>query len=139
MTSAEACPECGNRIPVNPGYVTWCECGWNLSDPRSSDRGGLFARVYRKLGDRHGAQLFEQLRGRPATRPGLRPARIALFVLSAIVLLAYVALIGAGIWLLVAGWPGLLEVAAALLMLLIAYVFRPRVYRLPKDVLWFVD
>jgi heat shock protein HtpX len=73
----EACPGCGHELPVNPGYITWCEhCNWNIdADELRSRRERLWTRINVWLGSKRNHAIFEEVRGELAAGYQLTPSR----------------------------------------------------------------
>ena len=47
----QSCPDCAVTLPVNHGYLTWCEaCGWNLTALPERLSTGPLARIYASAG-----------------------------------------------------------------------------------------
>ncbi|PZM67562.1 M48 family metallopeptidase [Paenibacillus dendritiformis] len=60
--TTEYCPECGHRMEVVPGYVTWCEeCNWNI-DPNWCHISSLslLERISYRMGVKKSHQLLEE-------------------------------------------------------------------------------
>ncbi|MEU7028142.1 M48 family metallopeptidase [Streptomyces sp. NPDC046275] len=137
------CPDCGERVPVDPRFVTWCAaCGWNV-DPEGAaeeepepDR---VERLRRGLAHRYGEQLFADLADPGAGGPGAPVTRRTggAALLGTLLALAVhgltAALAAAGLWLLVAGWGEGLQAVLGAFLLALAVLLRPRFGRLPKD------
>ena len=76
------CPQCGRRIAVDSRFVKWCEhCNWNLdaSKPEPKSRRQLRRE---EAARRKGVDLFEELKNRQPTKPGVSQARVAAFALA---------------------------------------------------------
>ncbi|MCX2182793.1 M48 family metalloprotease [Streptomyces sp. SKN60] len=139
--TARDCPDCGERIPVDSRFVTWCTaCGWNVDpedatpDEPEPDR---VERLRRTLAHRYGEQLFADLAAAPgadgpaASRPTGGAALLATVLALAVHGLT-VGLAVLGLWLLVARWGEGLQPAVGGLLLALAFVLRPRFGRLRK-------
>ncbi|MGW6871455.1 hypothetical protein ACWGHA_03875 [Streptomyces xanthophaeus] len=56
------CPECGNGVPAQEGYVEWCaQCDWNVDPGAPDPQPGRLAAVRRRLARRYGEQLAAEL------------------------------------------------------------------------------
>ncbi|MEU8894157.1 M48 family metalloprotease [Streptomyces sp. NPDC048442] len=134
------CPDCGSTVPVDPLYVDWCAaCGWNV-DPADGQRDesapGRIEALRRRLAHDYGEELFrEPLPGDGSgARPGRgRDATLALLIASAVHALTLALAVG-GLLLVVLGWSTVVQPVVGVVVLAVAYVLRPRVARLPKDV-----
>ena len=130
-----SCPSCGATLESDPRFVTWCPaCEWNL-EPGASKEEPLTRRERRarERARRDGERLHEQLVRAPTLRPHRTPARLLAFVLAVLVHLTSIALVVAGIALiLMAGGEWLVAVLGAFLVAL-GVSFRPRFGRLHND------
>ncbi|MEV6282346.1 M48 family metalloprotease [Kribbella sp. NPDC051770] len=126
------CPQCAQQIRLDPGYVTWCDqCDWNV-DPTGSDHQQPAWRV--KLEHQLADTLYRELENGRIQRPGVDAARIAAYLLSAVLLvLPLVALVG-GVALLVFYRPLWLSIPLAAIAIAIGLMLRPRATRLDPDV-----
>jgi heat shock protein HtpX len=84
MEKNESCPDCGHELPVNPGYVTWCEhCNWNIdADELRSRRERLWTRMNEWIGSRRNHAVFEEVRGELAAGFQLTPSRAIAYGLA---------------------------------------------------------
>lgn len=127
--AAKLCPDCGQNVPVDPRFVTWCaECGWNV-DPGSPEAPeGRLEALRRQLARRHGEQLFaEGIDGRAHKDPSSVLARALALLVHAVTL----GLAVAGAVVLVSGIGTFSGWALGVLLLGIAFVLRPRFGSLP--------
>ncbi|GAB2856089.1 M48 family metalloprotease [Lentzea nigeriaca] len=109
------CPECGQELSRAGDDAPWCAaCEWNLFGPAS------------RLATRWDRALFtEFLRQRP-TKPPRTPLGVALVIVSVLLGLVPFGLLGWGAWLLATGsW------LVGSLLLVLAFLLRPRLGRLP--------
>lgn len=127
------CPLCGASVPVHEGWIPWCDCGWNVEPLGRDEPQSLLGRLYRRMGDRHGKALFEELRRREAGRPPVRPSRFVLVALSLAVLALQLGVVAAALWLAVRFWPNPFALAGSLLLLVVAWGVRPRFRRVSRD------
>lgn len=125
-TNDRNCPVCGDVICQPPGnYPTWCPaCEWGIPKPGEEQRGFFRSRVNR-WSARQVQALFQQVSGTTVQRPGWGLARLVSYALAMVVHLLCAALLGAGIWLMVA-IPDFISVPLAVLALFPAYQLRPR-------------
>jgi Zn-dependent protease with chaperone function len=61
MVKQVTCPRCNSNLPVHDGFVTWCECGWNLEPAALEAPRTALERAYRQLGERSGQRLLEEM------------------------------------------------------------------------------
>ncbi|WP_157530309.1 M48 family metallopeptidase [Microtetraspora niveoalba] len=134
------CPQCSASIAADDRFVPWCpECEWNLRRPDSgrdapTGRPGPLARLRKRLDARFAADLHRQVLGSGVGTPSRDPGRIAAYTLATLVhLFALTALVG-GVWLLVASWPNPFGIVFGVAGVGFAYLARPRLGRLDRDV-----
>ena len=129
-----SCPQCGVEIRSDRRFTTWCAaCDWNV-DPQGpgGPKRGLDG-VRRRIAQRYGGQLFDELSsgdgGGPSRRTasGLLAYAIALAVHGLTLVLAAIGLLG-----VIRGWGGL-GMAFGLFLLALAWSLRPRLNRLSDD------
>ncbi|MFJ9823432.1 M48 family metalloprotease [Streptomyces sp. NPDC101160] len=143
--SEQDCPECGARVPVDRRFVVWCAgCGWNVDparDTAAEEDEGPVERVRRELARRHGEQLFAVLAQEQDGRDGREEqggsapggAAGALAALLAVAVHGLTAaLVGCGLWLLVARWGEGFQPVIGALLLGLAVVLRPRLGSLAR-------
>ncbi|MFJ7067968.1 M48 family metalloprotease [Streptomyces sp. NPDC101115] len=138
---AEACPTCGEPVPVDPRFVTWCAaCDWNV-DPVDGDTGpdpepDRVERLRRAMAHRYGEQLFADLAREPDPGSGAPPRPGAAGVLATVLALAVhgLTLVVAflGLWFLIAGWGEGAQPVIGVLLLGLAVLLRPRFGRLDE-------
>lgn len=63
MSVYEKCPNCNHTIPVNEGFITWCDkCLWNINpDVYSLRKKNIFDSVYEKAGKVSKDKLFNEV------------------------------------------------------------------------------
>jgi Zn-dependent protease with chaperone function len=136
MTHAEKlCPTCGTAIPVNAGYISWCECGWNLAPPKSesSDSEGVIERIRLKLGDRMAKDLFAKVVASPSLAPEFNLSKLLALAFATLVHLTTLFFVVIGIVMISSLWPNVFGVAGGVLALCIAWVLRPRFGKKPEN------
>lgn len=132
--TTQACPGCGATIPVESGYVTWCEhCSWNVVAPVVPLPRGRFERAYAAAGRRLGARLAGELMRTETLQPRLTPARAGAYAIAAGVHLFTFAFLAAGGFFIVSTFPNVLGIAFGLLIASPAVLMVPRLGKLPKE------
>jgi hypothetical protein len=131
--SSERCPQCRAEVPVHHGFLTWCECGWNLTQGQELEvpktrLGRLYAEAGRRLGDRLAAELLDA----ESLEPRLTASRIAAYAIAVSVHLFTLALAVGGVALAVIAFPDPFALVAAFIMLALAWLMRPRLGKLPE-------
>ncbi|EST52154.1 hypothetical protein T458_24040 [Brevibacillus panacihumi W25] len=127
------CPECGEEIVAVKGYIPWCQaCNWNLHPPHKDKNPTLFERYYLKIGNFAGEKLLHAVMTQPKSKPTSLGVIFAYLIAGAVHVTSVVVL-ACGIWLAIAGWGNFFFMAAALLCLIVAWVTRPRIGKMPKN------
>lgn len=132
-TSHQAtCPNCGQTVPVHPGFVTWCDaCDWNVAPTDTRAPANAVEAVYRSLSRRWSGGLLREMLMQQEPRRSMTLATGGALVLA---LLVHAVTVGAalvGINLIVTGWPALLVVLGGVLCLGLAWGLAPRPRRAP--------
>ncbi|MEU0406985.1 M48 family metalloprotease [Streptomyces griseorubiginosus] len=129
-----SCPQCGMEIRSDRRFTTWCAaCDWNVDPQGPGGRKRGLDGVRRRIAQRHGVRLFDELSGEGGggasrrTVSGLLAYAIALAVHGLTLVLAAIGLLG-----LIRGWGGL-GMAFGLFLLALAWSLRPRLNRLSDD------
>ncbi|MFH0180063.1 M48 family metallopeptidase [Streptomyces cacaoi] len=128
------CPQCGAGIGGDKRFTVWCAaCDWNVDPEKPRKEPGRLERMRRSLARRHGEKLHaDVVSGEDLRARGDASALLAL-VIALVVHGVTAAVAAGGIWCLVHGWGGWLMLPG-LLLLLLAWVLRPRTARLPDNV-----
>ncbi|MFJ7204891.1 M48 family metalloprotease [Streptomyces sp. NPDC098789] len=133
-STGRACPACGQPLDASDErFTVWCAaCDWNVDPAVPDPEPGRIAAVRRRLARRHGEELAATMSGGD---PG--PARgdaasllalgIALLVHGLTLMLAV-----AGVLLIALGWETVVQPVAGVVLLVVAFVLRPRFGRLPR-------
>jgi heat shock protein HtpX len=130
-TTEQLCPSCAASIPVHHGYVTWCECGWNLKPYESEPPTTAFERLQMRFGEAMGDNLFESLMRTESLAPSLTISRIAAYALAVPVHLTTLMFAVLGLVLITWGWPHVMAICFGAVSLLAAWLTRPKVGRFP--------
>lgn len=131
--SVKPCPSCGVQIEVNEGYPFWCEhCNWNLAVPSKERQGTAWERLERKMRDTYGQALFKQLQDSPvlATKQGMSERVASAY--SLVVIGCSVAGFLFSLFGLVTWYHSPFILISCLLILLLAWLSRPRPHLFPK-------
>jgi Zn-dependent protease with chaperone function len=112
-------------MPASPNFTVWCPaCEWGMAKPEQERKGILRARADR-WSKRRVEALFNQVSSSRVHRPGWDLARLASYALAICVHVAFLALIGLAIWLIVA-ISNIVTIVLGLFALLLAFELRPR-------------
>lgn len=128
---ATRCPQCAHQLPADPLYVTWCDqCDWNVDPTGPTDKTPAWRlRLEHRLAD----TLYRELEQGKIHRPGWDAARVAAYLLSAVILLLPLAGLLGGIALLVFYRPLWLSAPLSLIAFGVALLLRPRANQLDSD------
>ncbi|OUQ87041.1 hypothetical protein B5G50_17620 [Brevibacillus brevis] len=127
------CPSCGAQIEANEGYPFWCEhCDWNLAVPLKERQGNAWERLERKMRDTYGQALFKELQGRTelVTKQGVSERVASAY--SLVVIGCSVASFLFSLYGLFAWYRSPFIFIICLLILLFAWLSRPRPHPFPK-------
>ncbi len=127
------CPDCGARVPQDPGFTPWCGCGWNLDAPDAARPRNLTEQAYLALGNRHGTALYERVKQTETTRPRASLRRFLLVLLSVGVLLTTPLLLVGAVLLVAVTWFNLFAVLGGLFLVAFAWLLRPRLFSIPDE------
>ena len=129
----QACPQCDSAIPFNKGYVSWCDCGYNLDHSATEKTDSKLNALYEKLGNKRGQRVFQDLVSRQELRQGFSFSKISAYMVATIVHLISIGLFLLGFYLLIYQYDNFMFIAAGLILFGIAWLARPRVPKLDKD------
>ena len=100
MVEQRTCPDCSSAIPINKGFVTWCECGWNLAPSTPREPSTLLDTLYCRLGERSGQSLFDEMMADSSLKSQWSLEKILALALAATVYLMILVCFVTGIWLI---------------------------------------
>jgi heat shock protein HtpX len=129
----QACPDCSSAIPFNKGYVSWCDCGYNMDHSPSEKTGSKLNALYEKLGNKRGQKVFQELVSQQELRQRISFSKSLAFMAATIVHLISISLFLVGLYLLIFQNDHFMFIAAGLILIGIAWLARPRVPKLDKD------
>lgn len=134
-THTKLCPNCGADMSVYRDFVTWCEkCDWGLEgDAKEEKQKSRLEKLYDHLGKQQGRVIFEKIREEKNLKPVWSKTRILIFFLAGVVHLISIALVFAGLLLLISRWEYPFIVILAILLLGLAWLLRPRPAPDPKE------
>lgn len=134
MEEKELCPQCGSTMPVNTGFVTWCEeCDWNVQPLEDQTSDSLIASIYLRLNRRMSESLFTQMAKTPRSSPRVSLSTVLAFGIAGVVHLVSVTFLLVGVYLLLAGWPSIISIIISVFLMLLAWGARPRFPKEPKN------
>lgn len=128
------CPNCLKTIPVHRGYITWCECGYNLhTDKEEPQRKSRMVRLYDHLGERSGEFIFHQMMNTTNFTQRKSIVNIIALMIATIVHTISVGSFVFGVYLLLFQHNHFILLFFGLVLLGIAWFTRPRVGKLEKN------
>ncbi len=131
----ETCPECGADMPVQLGYVTWCDqCNYNVN-PRQQKQEPpkqLIAKIYTRLGQKQGRALMERLLKAESLKPQLTASKLLAYLIATLVHLVTLAFVVVGIALPIWAKFNFFAIFGGVVLLLIAWMLRPRFGKVPE-------
>jgi Zn-dependent protease with chaperone function len=130
MVGARPCPDCGDLLHVDDGFMPWCDCGWNLVAAEPPGRGRLERASLAVAG------RFDRRVGEIVTVSSLAPrltiAKLSAYGISLLVYLAALGLFVGGVVLAVTT-RSLLGIVFGLGSALLGFVMRPRLGKAPEE------
>lgn len=130
----QVCPDCNSAIPFNKGYVSWCDCGYNMDLSPSEKTESKLNALYEKMGNKRGQKVFQDLISHKELHQGISFSKSLAFMAATIVHLISISLFLLGFYLLIFQNDNFMFIAAGLILFGIAWLARPRVPKLDKDV-----
>jgi heat shock protein HtpX len=118
-------------MPVNPGYITWCDqCQWNINPRALTSRSErLWNRLNEWLGKRRNSVIFEEAKGDWSLDFRLTPGKLLVYPLAALwyVLVLWIAYRA---YFLFFHLQSVGDLIAAFFFAALAFVLMPRVFRM---------
>lgn len=128
-----ACPDCASPLSITAGFPTWCaRCEWGLAEPEEPAGRGFGRAWFAARSARLVQSLHEELARTRVRRPGWDLARFASYLLAVVV---HAFTFGVLVLAATLAWtvPNVVGIGLALVLVLLAFVIRPRFGRLDKD------
>lgn len=134
---SKLCPKCSNHIPIEKGFVPWCDkCDWNVVVEEKSCSPFLKEKIYDALGKRLSRKLFERVSNSPNARLHSALYRILALIMACFVTAINLSILLGGIYLFIKNWPKPVMTSLGLLFVGIGIVLFPSMGKWPKkDVL----
>lgn len=102
------CPVCGQNIPENPGYITWCDnCSWNINPNNNELYNDIRYKIYKFLGKMLSLKLFNSIKSNDLTKKYFSLTRV-ITILFAILIYSFslgllISVFGGGLFLIIRG------------------------------------
>lgn len=126
------CPDCESKIPVHTGYISWCECGYNVKINYFESQQTKLNKLYDRLGNKRGKGIYKKLIARKELLPGMTLSNLLVFMLATLVHLVSIISLILGSYLLFFHNSNYLFLAAGLGLLGVSWLARPRAPKLDK-------
>lgn len=96
------CPNCGNIVPVDDGYIPWCEkCNWNINpEVYYQKEKNAFDAFYEKIGMASKERLFSKIMKENCIIHKTTPYTVLAYLISSIIYLPSIYLIMASFYIL---------------------------------------
>lgn len=121
------CPDCGNTIVTEYGFVSWCEkCDWNVLPKVEENKNSFLDALYENLGKKIGESLKQTAQKYELKNYGGILNRLLLVLLSLSVYTFNIAVLGLGIWLLVNFYTNLFAILGGVVLLGASWIVRLR-------------
>jgi heat shock protein HtpX len=127
------CPECQSKIPVHKGYVSWCECGYNLKINNDESPQTKLNRIYEQLGKKRGKKIYINLKTKKDFFLGIDLSKMPVFLLATLIHLVSISTLFLGVYLITFYNSNYLLIAGGLGLLGVSWLARPRAPKLEKN------
>ncbi|WP_066065293.1 M48 family metallopeptidase [Neobacillus soli] len=128
------CPDCKASIPIHSGYITWCECGYNLHPKIEGDKKkSRIDRLYEHLGNKSGQVVFNKMMNSPNVKPKISFVNGLAFIIATIVHTLSFVSFSFGMYLLTFQYSHFTCLFFGLILIGIAWFTRPRFGKLEDD------
>ncbi|MFD8143679.1 M48 family metallopeptidase [Streptomyces sp. NPDC059708] len=134
-SEGQLCPDCGHSlVAADERFPRWCaDCDWNVDPTPPDAEPGRLAAARRRLARRHGEELAAAMAGGAANRPRRDAASLLALGLALLVHGVTLVLAVAGLLLIVLGWETVVQPVGGAVLLVAAFVLRPRMQGIPQD------
>ncbi|MCF3181329.1 M48 family metallopeptidase [Streptomyces polychromogenes] len=134
VSGSQLCPECGHAlVAADERFTSWCaDCEWNVDPAPPASGPGRLAAVRRRLARRHGEELAAAMAGEGTNRPRRDAPSLLALGLALLVHGVTMALAVAGVLLVVLGWETVVQPIGGAVLLVVAFVLRPRMHGIPQ-------
>jgi heat shock protein HtpX len=126
------CPECKSNIPVHKGYISWCECGYNVKINYFERPQTKLNKLYDQLGDKRGKRIYKKLIAKKELVSEVTFSKVLVFLLATLIHLVSIISLSLGSYLLTFHNSNYLLIACGLGLLGISWLARPRAPKLEK-------
>lgn len=129
----QECPECHEKIPHHSGYITWCECGYNLHPKLEEKKKSRIDRLYEHLGEKSGLFIFNKMMNSENSKPGISILNGLAFMIATIVHSLSLASFLLGLYLIIFNYSQFIYLLFGLLLVGVAWFTRPRIGKLEDN------
>ncbi|CAH2713160.1 Protease HtpX [Neobacillus rhizosphaerae] len=128
----QECPDCHANIPLHMGYISWCECGYNLHHKKEEKKKTRIEQLYEQLGEKSGQIIFNKMINIENLMPGISLVNGLALLIATFVHTLSLASFLFGMYLLFIHYFSFMSLFLGLLLVGIAWFTRPRVGKLEK-------
>ncbi|MFZ7943667.1 M48 family metallopeptidase [Neobacillus sp. 19] len=129
----QECPDCHAKIPYLNGYITWCECGYNMHPQKEEKKKSRIDRLYEHLGEKNGQLVFNKMMNSSYVKPKISFFNGLALLIATIVHCISLGSILLGIYLLIFHFSHFIYLFFGVVLLGIAWFTRPRIGKLEDD------
>jgi len=129
----QECPDCHAKIPYHRGYITWCECGYNLHSKNEEKMKSRIDRLYEHLGEKSGQIIFNKMMNSSNVKPKISILNGLALLIATIVHCFSIASFILGVYLLTFHFTHFIFLFFGVVLVGIAWFTRPRVGKLEDD------
>lgn len=131
--STISCPDCQSDIPNIKGFVTWCECGYNINLKPSEKPKSKLEKMHDYIGDKMGQRIFNGLIQKDELFPEKSSSKLLAFLIATCIHFTSIIAFIVGVYFLVFQYTNYISVAAGLCLLAITWIARPRIPKLAEN------
>jgi Zn-dependent protease with chaperone function len=130
------CPKCGATIPMNEGYVSWCDkCNWNVQQEDLYSPSNFFEKYSILLARKYGKELFDKISNLETIRPSITVLDILVYIISAAVHSVTAITFITGVLFIIKGKQNYMLYIYGVLMFTLTYLLFPRTEKIEGKIL----
>lgn len=129
----QQCPQCQRQLALNPAYLPWCECGWNIKPRSLPETYGMFDKLYTNVSRRLGNQMLRQMQSLNDLKPRWTLSKVIVGLMAGLIHGFTLLLFVLALLLIIDGWPNAFAVVFGVVLLGMVWLLRPTWARFPKD------
>ncbi|MFT4415820.1 M48 family metalloprotease [Fredinandcohnia humi] len=125
------CPDCNATLPVNKGYITWCECGYNVQPTESEDFKSKLDLIYDSLGKKVGEYIFLSMKKNIKVTTRITFTKVIALLIATVVHLISISSFSLSIYLIINN-SSIFTLLVGFFLLGVAWSTRPKIPKLSK-------